>query len=214
MKITDRKIKRLFSQAYILGGSPCSGKSTIAERISREFNLQYYKVDDHEREHSKRCDPEHYPTMNKYATMSWDKIWMRPVTYQVEEEFEYYRERFEMIAEDLGKYDAGKPILLEGAAYLPEIVGQNNANPRRVIFLVPTKEFQIHHYRQRGWIKHILKECKNPDQAFDNWMMRDHQFGEEILRQAKERSYETILVDGSENIEQQYEKVKKYFGLK
>ena len=74
MILADRKTKRLFSQTYILGGSPCSGKSTIAERLSSEFNLSYYKVDDHEREHSNRCHPEHHPVMYKYAKMNWNVI--------------------------------------------------------------------------------------------------------------------------------------------
>ena len=31
---------------YILGGSPCSGKSTVAEILSRECGLTYFKVDE------------------------------------------------------------------------------------------------------------------------------------------------------------------------
>jgi adenylate kinase family enzyme len=214
MKITKETTKQLFSQAYILGGSPCSGKSTIAERLSCEFDLQYYKVDDHERDHAKRSNPSRHPTMYKYSTMNWNEIWMRPVTDQVQEEFEYYRERFEMIAQDLEKYEQEKTIILEGAAYLPELLELNEANPNHVIFLVPTKEFQLHYYSQRPWIKDVLKECEDPEHAFANWMMRDHLFGQEILRQAKSRNYKTIVVDGRRNIDQQYQQVKEYFSLK
>jgi adenylate kinase family enzyme len=203
----------VLSKAYVLGGSPCSGKSTIAEFLKDEFGFQYYKVDDHEREHSKRSDPKLHPVMHQYATMSCDEIWMRPVKDQVEEEFEYYRERFEMIAQDLEKYNAEKPIILEGAAYLPELLEQNNVNRKSVIFLVPTKEFQLHHYSKRPWIKHILKECKNPKQAFENWMMRDHLFGKKILEEARERNYRTMIVNGKQDVDQQYEKIKKHFGL-
>src|SRR5688572_779580 len=184
MKITKETTKQLFSQAYILGGSPCSGKSTIAERLSSEFNLQYYKVDDYERDHSKLSNARRHPTMYRYSTMNWNGIWMRPVPYQVEELFEYYRERFEMIAQDLEKYEKDKTIILEGAAWLPELLELNEANPNNLIFFVPTKEFQLHCYSQRPWIKDILKECEDPEQAFANWMMRDHLFGQEILRQA------------------------------
>lgn len=31
---------------YILGGSPCSGKSTIAGMLQKEYGFYYYKVDD------------------------------------------------------------------------------------------------------------------------------------------------------------------------
>ncbi len=30
-----------------IGGSPCSGKSTIAKRLSDDFDFDYYKCDDH-----------------------------------------------------------------------------------------------------------------------------------------------------------------------
>ena len=32
---------------YYIGGSPCAGKSTVAEILSRKYNLYYYKVDDY-----------------------------------------------------------------------------------------------------------------------------------------------------------------------
>ena len=213
MKIVDPKTKLLFSQAYILGGSPCSGKSTIAARISIEFDFQYYKIDNYEQEHSNRCNPNHHPTMFKYATMSWDQKWKRPISVQVQDEFKYYRERFEMMTQDLATYDWESPIILEGAAYLPELLELNNVNPNRVVFLIPTKSFQFLYYSQRPWIKDILKECKDPELVFENWMMRDHQFGQEIFHQAKVRKYKTIIVDGKRNINQQFEEINKFFGL-
>lgn len=32
---------------YIIGGSPCSGKSTIAEMIAEKYDFIYFKVDDY-----------------------------------------------------------------------------------------------------------------------------------------------------------------------
>ena len=32
---------------YYIGGSPCRGKSTIAEILSKKYNLHYFKVDDY-----------------------------------------------------------------------------------------------------------------------------------------------------------------------
>ena len=33
-------------RVLFIGGSPCSGKSTVAERISKEYGAYYFKVDD------------------------------------------------------------------------------------------------------------------------------------------------------------------------
>ncbi|MBE5983493.1 MAG: shikimate kinase [Paenibacillaceae bacterium] len=35
------------AKIYWIGGSPCSGKSTIAEIISNRYGLYYFKVDDY-----------------------------------------------------------------------------------------------------------------------------------------------------------------------
>lgn len=34
------------NHTYIIGGSPCSGKSTVAEAIADKFGFYYFKVDD------------------------------------------------------------------------------------------------------------------------------------------------------------------------
>jgi hypothetical protein len=209
----DREIKTLFSETYILGGSPCSGKSSVAERLSDRFGFRYYKVDDHEREHMRRVQPDRHPVMFKYSKMSWNEIWSRPVDEQVREEFEFYRERFEMIVEDLRRFEPGEAAILEGAAYLPELIKKCEVDPKRALFLVPTRAFQLHHYAKRPWIQGILRACDDPEGAFENWMGRDHLFGQEILRQAETYGYGTMLVDGKRDIEAQTELVIKHFGL-
>lgn len=203
----------MFRHAYVLGGSPCCGKSTITARLAERLDLQYYKVDDYEFTHLDRCDPEQQPLMHRYAQMSWDEIWMCPVPVQVEEEFEYYRERFPLILEDLRDYDLSKPILLEGTAYLPGLMRRCGVEQSRAVYMVPTREFQLEHYRKRTWIKGILAHCRDPEQAFANWMERDHLFGQEILRRARRFNYRTILVDGEAGVEDNLGMVGRHFGL-
>jgi dephospho-CoA kinase len=65
--VNEAHLQALFSHAYILGGSPCSGKSTIAEMLSKRYQLPYYKVDDHDAAHFQRCQPEKQPVMFKYS---------------------------------------------------------------------------------------------------------------------------------------------------
>ena len=206
-------LKAILSQAYILGGSPCSGKSTIAEQLSASYDLQYYKVDDHYQEHVARCSPQQHPIMYKIAQMGWNEIWSRPAALLVQEEMEYYRELFELILQDLGKLRAGKPVIVEGAALLPELIEKINLDQQRVLYMVPTKQFQVHHYSQRPFIQGILKDCDDPQTAFANWMERDHLFGQEILKQAGQFGYGTIVVDGKLGIEAQFSAVIQYYGF-
>ena len=53
----------------------------------------------------------------------------------------------------------------------------------------------------------------DPEGAFENWMMRDHLFGQEVLRQAEKLGYGRIIVDGKTGFDAQIEVVSQYFGL-
>lgn len=79
--------------------------------------------------------------------------------------------------------------------------------------MIPTWEFQIGHYSQRPWIQSILKECRDPKQAFENWMRRDHLFGQELIRQANVLNFSVVVVDGTVDIQGQLEKIKAQFRL-
>jgi hypothetical protein len=118
-----------------------------------------------------------------------------------------------MILEDLRTFKPASTLILEGAALLPELIHELPVDPRKVVYLVPTLDFQIHHYRQRCWIHTILKDCEDPKQAFENWMMRDHCFGQEVIRQALLYRFPTIYVDGSEGILEIFEKVSSVLGF-
>jgi len=201
------------SHSLILAGSPCSGKSTMAQLLAAEFALPYYKVDDFEQDHMQRSRIDRHPVMARYTAMNCNDIWMRPPALQTAELFDFYGERWEMIVEDLQPYDPERPLLLEGAALLPDLLNETDARRENILFMVPTLEFQVQHYGKRPWIKDILQTCADPQQAFDNWMMRDHLFGQEILRQAEAFGYRSIVVDGRQSIAGQFAAIKDLFNL-
>ena len=134
---------------------------------------------------------------------------MRPVDVQVNEEFEFYRERFDMILEDLQAIKTDSKIIVEGAALLPELLNGINVNSGNVLYMIPTREFQYQKYSEREFIHYILKDCEDPKQAFKNWMERDAQFGEKVRSQANLYGYKTMIVDGSKTEEETFSAVKR-----
>lgn len=207
------KLKGLFSSSYVLGGSPCSGKSTLAERFSREYHLPYYKADKHMQRHLDQADPRSQPTMAAYSALSWDEIWSQSVEDQVADVFAYYAEQFPMILEDLLGYCDQGPIIMEGVAFLPELVSAWGVRSNQALFLIPSKGFQIDYYSQRLWIQPILNTCRDPDQAFTNWMERDHRVGLKISQQAESSDYQRIIVDGVRDIDAIYGDVVQHFQI-
>jgi hypothetical protein len=128
------------------------------------------------------------------------------------DEFAFYREEFGMILEDIRSMPAGRPVLAEGAALLPELVDPLVSDLHRAIWIVPTEAFQLHHYSRREWIHEILAECENPDAAFATWMGRDAQFAKIVTRDALNRGFRVITVDGSRSIEELAAEVEEHFG--
>src|SRR5437762_2347371 len=176
MPINDATIAHDLAHVYWIGGSPCAGKSSIADALVETYGCELYRCDKAYFEHATKVTPEQQPVFHRLIHLSSEDLWMRPVAQQTTEEIALYHEEFPLIVENLLSRSRTKPIIAEGAALLPECVQPLLLHPQQAIWVVPTREFQMHHYRRREWAKDIVKACMDPEQAFLNWMQRDMEF--------------------------------------
>ncbi len=190
------------SHIYWIGGSPCSGKSSIARILSERYGLRIYDCDSMYEAHLKRAVPGKHPHLTRAAEISWDEVWMHPVDYLTEREFAFYREEFELIREDLIAMPQDTPICAEGAALLPELLAAMKISPQKAIWIMPTEEFQRREYARRDWVQGILAQCSQPDEAWESWMGRDAQYARVVARQAERLGYAVLKVDESRSIEE------------
>ncbi|WP_312495683.1 shikimate kinase [Anaerosporobacter sp.] len=197
---------------YYIGGSPCSGKSTIAEILSAKYNLYYFKVDDFLEKYTKMGTVKGYKICKNQDSMNAEETWMREPSLQCREEFLFYEEIFEFIWEDLRQI-TGKGIITEGAAYLPKLMKGLNISKDRYISITPSEDFQISHYKKREWVPFVLEGCKDKEKAFSNWMNRDILFAQEVQRQCNEEKYVSIINDGCIELDELVNKVVVHLGL-
>ena len=206
-------LRQNLAHIFWMGGSPCSGKSSIAELLSRRHELQYYQCDGAFAEHGRRVSALGQPTFHKLLSMTWDEIWTRPVDLQLREEIAIYREEFAMILDDLLALPPSPPILAEGTALLPDCVNDVLVNHNQAMWIVPSESFQREHYPDRGpWVQDILRQCADPDLAFRNWMDRDVAFARWVSRRTTELGLEMIEVDGKRTIADNAQAVARHFG--
>lgn len=61
---------------YFIGGSPCSGKSTVTEILSKKYDLYYFKVDDFlfAKEVRRQCGQEQYMSIVNDGSIEVDKM--------------------------------------------------------------------------------------------------------------------------------------------
>ena len=197
---------------YYIGGSPCSGKSTIAEIVSKKYDLYYFKVDDFLDKYTKMGASKGYEICKKQERMNAEEIWMREPLLQCTEELAFYEEIFEFVLADLENIEA-KGILTEGAAYLPKLMKKLSISKDKYLAITPTKDFQISHYRQREWVPYVLEGCSDKEKAFSNWMNRDFLFAQEVQRQCSREQYVSIINDGNIEINELVDLVVSHFGL-
>lgn len=193
---------------YYIGGSPCSGKSTVAEALAQRYSLTYFKVDDDLEEFTARGAAAGLPVCQRILRMSADETWMRPSQVQCQEELDYYREIAPFVMEKLAGLSAPR-VIAEGAAFLPCLM----TDAPHYVAISPTREFQFSRYRERPWVPHVLRDCTDKERAFANWMERDALFAEEVRRQCVQLGRPHLLTDGSTSPEERLQQVAEYFRL-
>lgn len=197
---------------YYIGGSPCSGKSTVTEILAAKYHLFYFKVDDFIDKYLKMGASKGYEICKKQDSLRADEIWMREPALQCQEELLYYKETFAFVLEDLMQIKE-KDIITEGAAYLLELMRKLNISNNRYISITPTRDFQISHYKKREWISFVLEGCSDKEKAFSNWMERDVLFAKEVQKQCIKENYVSIINDGSIEIDEYVHRIAAHFGL-
>lgn len=193
---------------YYIGGSPCSGKSTVAESLAAHYGLTYFKADDYLESFTVQGAAAGLPVCQRILRMSADETWMRSPQVQCHEEFDYYHEIAPFVQEKLAALSAPR-IIAKGAAFLPCLM----PCAAHYLAITPSRDFQISRYQRRPWVPHVLQHCTDQEQAFANWMERDALFAEEIRRQCQQLGLTHLLTDGSVLPEERLQQAASHFGL-
>ncbi len=198
---------------YYIGGSPCSGKSTIAQALAEKYGFHYFKVDDYLEQYMQMGAADRKACCAEIQHMSPDQIWLRDPQVQCEEELLIYEEICEYIWADLTKLDDRHGIITEGAAYLPVLAQRFGIPVSQYLSVTPTKAFQVEHYQRREWVPYVLAGCSDQERAFANWMDRDALFAEAVQQQCQACGYVSLINDGSLPVDALISRVRTHWGL-
>ncbi len=197
----------------IIGGSPCSGKSTVARALAKEYNLLYFEVDNYLEKYTKMGALKNFPVCKSRIKRSSEEIWMRNPSFMCDEEMVFYEEIFDFIIEDLENFKSSKSIITEGAAFLPKLIEKKPYLKEKYMAIIPSPDFQVSHYSQREWVDLVLEGCTDKEASFSNWMQRDILFAEGVRKDCIKYGYYHMVNDGSLSVEDFINKVSMYFRL-
>ncbi|MBP2622914.1 AAA family ATPase [Streptococcus oricebi] len=196
---------------YCIGGSPCSGKSTIASILGEHYQLLPIKLDDLLEDFTQAARRDGAPLSNLRANRAADQIWLREPPLMFEEEWSFYEEIFPYLGHYLVE-NQDKTLLIEGAGLLPHLI-KSLEMELSYLCITPTADFQKEHYAKREWVPYVLRASSKPQLAFENWMNRDILFAQKCREEAERLGYPSLITDGSQSVEEMAEQVTRIFGL-
>ena len=195
-----------------IGGGTGAGKSSVAIALAERHGIERYNYDWHDaRDHSTRTRADRHPHRAAFLAMSLDERWVtRTPAQMAEESLADFRERFELVIEDLAAVSTG-PVIADGFGLLPELVAPLLADLRQAIFFLPTPAFREWALAKRGWV--TIDGATDPSAARANRLARDALLTEYVRRTAIALGLLIIDVDGSQPLEQVSALVERHFGL-
>ena len=197
---------------YMIGGSPCSGKSTLASLLARKYDLLHIKLDDLVDEMMSQASVDSRPICLLRQDRNPEQIWMRNPEEMADEEWRFYEEIFPYVKSYLIK-NQDRPLLVEGAGLLPHLIKSLEEPAVSYLCLTPTADFQKKHYKQREWVPYVLEGTSNPEQAFENWMQRDILFAQMVRKEAQKLGYPSLMTDGSQSEKETAEEIARLLKL-
>lgn len=202
-----------FANVYWLGGSACSGKTSVARLVAAAHGLALYSCDERFEEHRRRADPARHPRFCGIMDLPAEELWARPAEVQAAELLGFYEDEMEMILEDLAALPG--PVLAEGVGLLPDRIAAVLAEPWRAVWLAATPELrQRASPRRESWVQDALGRCPDPERAFSEWMERDTLVAETLEQAAHSRGLDVLVVDGRRSVEETAAEVARRLRLR
>ncbi len=216
--VTHPATARILPHVLWIGGSPCSGKSTISHTIARIYVFLDYHLDAWSRNHFARRVAAGDAEAATFLKMNMGQRWMeRPVEALVQETITSWSRNFHLVLEDLQALPTENFIVAEGN-FFPECVAPYLASPHQAIWLVPTDFFCEQGRRQR-WAelerrqkRHgVYDESSDPERRKRNVIARDCQLARYVKQQAETLHLPVYEVDGNHSREEMVELVESHF---
>lgn len=201
-----------------IGGSPCSGKSTISHTLTRIYVFLDYHLDAWARNHFARRVAAGDTEAIEFLKMNMDQRWIeRPVEALVQETITSWANDFRLVIEDLLSMPRDNFIVAEGN-FFPACVAPYLSHLHQAIWLIPTDSFCARARRQKRaeltkrQKRHgVYNESSDSEKQLCNLIERDSALAQYVKRQAEAAQLPLYEVDGNRSIQAMTELVESHF---
>ena len=203
-------MERDLTQLYWIGGSGCSGKSSIVRLLEKEHGFTTYHCDEHWGEHNERSNPVDHPGTIRFWS-DLEGYCRLPQAEFFEASRAFFKEDFAMVLEDLAAMQNEK-IIVEGVTLEPDFVLEV-ADPQKVIFMIASEEFQRANFLKRDMQKRVFQGFADPEGTFEAFVSNLAFQTRSIYDHAMELGLKVIITDENSTLSGNLELVKEHFRL-
>ena len=199
----DRDLPDSLTHVLWIGGTPDSGKTTIAANLAERHGLEVYHFDRHEMDHFRRADPENQPALTAAHPdlMGPEERWLGSSPEDMASEtIACWTERFWMTVDDLLEMPMDRTIVVEGPGLFPDCVAPLIADRAKAVWLVPCEKFKRESVARREKLKGV--PVSDLEQARENLIQRDLLMGKHVTERASDLGLTVYEVDGSKNLDE------------
>jgi 2-phosphoglycerate kinase len=184
---------------FLLGGRPCSGKTTLASRIGKKYSITVDYLD----VFAQRCinnSDEDNPNIFRWKNRDLiDVLHKEPMELffdylnMYEEMLPFLFEHINSIKKDI--------VILEGSILMPKFLSQFKEKYEiKVCYLLTDDSFVRERYVKRDYVLEMLKK-NTGKKALDNLLERDSIFAKYLVDEIKEFNLPKINIDENISIE-------------
>ena len=203
-----------WSNFYWIGGAACGGKTSITTALAEKHGWILYKCDEHAKRRKQFSTRERTPMLFELPERPLDDVLLNiPMSQQVEEYKQFLMEDFPLIIEDLQQFPKDATVIVEGNHLLPHLLPEYIDDPKRAIWITPTKEFYNAHFYKRKWILERVKTASDPELALHNWALRSELFVQWIDETVRANHLTLFKTAGDAQLEDRIAAIEKHWGL-
>jgi hypothetical protein len=198
-----------FGHVLWIGGSPCAGKTSIADALAAVHHGVAFHFDRMEMAHIARSTEATNPDLMAFLALDMDHRWLlRTPEEMARNAIASWRARFPLVLEDLRALPTDAPIFAEGPGLFPECVESLLTSPRQALWLTTTEPFCQMVRQQRGGPFH---ETSDPARSLRKLVTRDVLMARHVEREASERGLTWYAIDGGRSLAQMITLVEEWF---
>ena len=177
---------------YLLGGRPCSGKTTIAYELGQKYNMDVKYLDVYAQELIDNSTPK-TPNIFSWKGISLTQAMNGSPEVLFDTYLNAYDEMTPFFLDMLSNLDSQK-IILEGAILTPKFVSLlENQYETKVCFLLTDDDFVREKYIKRDYAQEMIRQVGGK-QSLENLLKRDSIFAKYIVKELKKYNYPSLEI--------------------